>query len=201
MHFADENLGLIIAKLGELGLAEKTIVVVTADHGEEFMEHGIKYHSRSLFNQVARIPLVIRYPGSAARVVSAPVSIVDVMPTLLDLVGIDGPAGMNGRSLAAAVTGTGEAPDHPVLMEVYPQQSIERDLVAIAHRSSKIIWDREANSFHLFSLAEDPDDAQDVARSEPERLAEMKALLFETIDRELSSTVELPKKKKKKKKN
>jgi arylsulfatase A-like enzyme len=200
LQFADHNIGLILAKIDELGLTEKTIVVITADHGEEFMEHGIKFHSRSLFNQVARIPLVVRYPGVAARVIGTPVSLMDVMPTLLDLVGLPGPSGMNGVSLADAIRGTGDAPDRPVLMEVYPQKNIERDLIAIAYRTWKVIWDREANSFSLFSLTDDADDTHDLAPEEPERLAELQAMLFETIDRELSSTLEQPRQAKKGKK-
>ena len=186
LAFVDHNFGRILASLDELGLASSTIVVVTADHGEEFEEHGIKYHSLSLFNQVARVPLVIAVPGAAARVVSTPVSIVDIMPTILDLVGVDGPGGMNGRSLAAAVRGQGELADRPVLLEVYPQKSIPRDLLGVVHGTWKVVWDREANSWSLFSLADDPDDRQDLALAEPERLAAMQKLLHETTDRELA---------------
>lgn len=200
IEFADRNIGTILAKIDELGLTEKTIVVITADHGEEFLEHGIKFHSRSLFNQVARIPLVVRYPGAAPRVVHTPVSLMDVTPTLLDLIGVEGPAGMNGRSLAAAVRGTGEAPDRPVLMEVYPQKNIERDLIAVVHGTRKIIWDREANSFSLFSLADDPGDTRDLAAIEAGQLAEMKTILFDTIDRELATTLVMPASENKKKK-
>ena len=184
--FADHNFGRIMAVVDELGLTSSTIVVVTADHGEEFEEHGIKYHSLSLFNQVARIPLVVSYPGAAARVVSTPVGLVDVMPTILDLVGVDGPGGMNGRSLAAAVRGQGELAERPVLMEVYPQKNIPRDLLGVAQGSWKAVWDREANSWSLFSLADDPDDREDLALSQSDRLAAMKKLLHETTDRELA---------------
>src|SRR6185503_6344749 len=102
IHFADRSLGSVLAALDDLHLASSTIDAVVSDHGEEFAEHGVRFHSRSLYNQVARILFVLRVPGAAPRVVDTPVSIVDVMPTLLDLVGVDGPGGMNGQSLAAA---------------------------------------------------------------------------------------------------
>jgi arylsulfatase A-like enzyme len=185
LAFVDRQVGRILAAVDELGLSSSTIVVVTADHGEEFEEHGIKFHSLSLFNQVARIPLVVAYPGAAPRVVSAPVSIADIMPTVLDLVGIDGPGGMNGRSLASAVH-EGKLADRPVLLEVFPQKSIPRDLLGVVYQTWKLVWDREANTWSLFSLADDPDDRNDLADEQPDRLAEMKRLLRETTDRELA---------------
>ena len=185
LAFVDKQLGRLLAAIDQLGLGSSTIVVVTADHGEEFEEHGIKFHSLSLFNQVARIPVVVAYPGAAPRVVSTPVSIVDIMPTLLDLVGVDGPGGMNGRSLAGAVL-EGKLADQPVLLEVFPQKNIPRDLLGVVHQGWKLVWDREANTWSLFSLADDPDDRTDLAEEQPDRVAAMKQLLHQTTDRELA---------------
>ena len=183
--FADLNLGRLLAAFDERGLASTTIVVVAADHGEEFDEHGHRFHSSGLFNHLARIPLMVRYPAASPHVVSTPVSIVDVMPTILDLVGVPGPAGMNGRSLAAAVLGRGDAPARPVVMEISHRVGMDRDMVAVASGPWKVIWDREANAWSLFS-ANDPDERTDLALSEPDRLETMRRQLFETMDREFS---------------
>jgi arylsulfatase A-like enzyme len=76
-------------ELKRLGLWDKTIVVVTADHGEEFFEHGGVGHQRSLYDEVVRIPLVMRWPkGPRNRIVDGQVRIVDVFPTLVHLTGI-----------------------------------------------------------------------------------------------------------------
>lgn len=187
IHFADRSLGTVLAALDELHLDSSTIVAVVSDHGEEFAEHGVRFHSRSLFNQVARIVFVLRVPGAAPRVVETPVSIVDVMPTLLELVGVDGPGGMNGRSLAAAVRGEDSRP-RPVFIEVYPMENVERNLAAVVDGGWKLIWDREANAWSLFSLG-DPDDREDRAAAEPVRVAAMRALLLATIDRELAAAL------------
>jgi arylsulfatase A-like enzyme len=80
------------------GLADSTIVAIAADHGDEFKEHGNYDHSKNLYNQVLRVPLLVHLPGAAPRVVSAPVSLTDLGPTLVDLAGLTGPAGQNGRS-------------------------------------------------------------------------------------------------------
>jgi arylsulfatase A-like enzyme len=185
IHFADRSLGTVLAALDELALDSSTIVAVVSDHGEEFAEHGGRFHSRTLYNQVARIVFLLRAPGGAPRVVDTPVSIVDVMPTLLDLVGVDGPGGMNGRSLAAAVRGA-DLPPRPVLMEVYPMENIERDLSAVVDGGWKLVWDREANAWSLFSLA-DADDRDDRAAAEPARLAAMRSRLLDAVDRELGT--------------
>jgi arylsulfatase A-like enzyme len=190
--FADEELGRLFYELARLGLAERTIVVVTSDHGEELGEHGIRFHARSLFNQVARIPLLVHVPaalGGRASVEEAAVSLADVTPTVLELAGVTRPAGMNGRSLAAVARGAGAAPGRPVLVELAPDRQIERDMAAIAWDGWKAIWDRQANSWSLFSLADDPGDERDLVDDSTverrKKLAELRRALAEAIDAEL----------------
>jgi len=87
----DEQIGLLIDHLRNEGLLEKTIIVVTADHGEQFMEHGALFHGNDAFyNNVLRVPLIIAVPGllREPKPVRAPVSLIDVYPTLFDLLGI-----------------------------------------------------------------------------------------------------------------
>jgi arylsulfatase A-like enzyme len=179
--FTDQQIGRVLAAIDPA----TTIVAITADHGDEFGEHGIRFHARSLYNQVVRVPLLVRYPAAAPAVVATPVSIVDVMPTLLELVGVQAPGGMNGRSFAAALRG-GSPPARPILMELVPDNTISRNAAAIASGTWKLIWDRRANAYSMFSLTDDPADATDRAGDEPAVLAEMKQRLLEALDRELS---------------
>lgn len=158
------------------------LVIVTADHGEELSEHGIRFHARSLYNQVIRVPLIIKGPGIAPRVLDTPVSIVDVVPTLLELAGAPTPAGLSGRSLAPALHG-GAPPTRPILVELPHDHQIKRDMAAVIRPPYKAIWDREANAWSLFEL----DDVADAnAIENPEALAQMQRLLYETLDRETS---------------
>jgi arylsulfatase A-like enzyme len=177
--YADAQLGRLLPTLDPA----TTAIVVTADHGDEFREHGIRFHARSLYNQVVRIPLIIRAPGAKASVVQTPVSLVDVMPTLLELAGIDGPVGMNGVSLAPALRGE-STPARPILVELIPDKQIKRDMAAVVSAPWKIIWDREANAWSLFNL-DDPRDARERADDEPS-LPSLQKLLRETLDRETS---------------
>jgi arylsulfatase A-like enzyme len=101
IRYADEEVGRVLDHLQARGLAASTLVVVTSDHGEEFLEHGSWEHQKTLYEEVIRIPLVVRGPGIAPRRDSAPVSLLDVAPTVLAWAGVTSPAGFQGRSLLA----------------------------------------------------------------------------------------------------
>lgn len=106
IRWVDDHVAEVVALVGQLGLAQNTAIIVTADHGDEFFEHGFKGHTRTLYREVTQVPLIMRVPGAAAgRVVSTPVSLVDIAPTILELMGVGAPAGMNGVSLVAALRG------------------------------------------------------------------------------------------------
>jgi choline-sulfatase len=193
LAFVDLQVGAILKALERTGLADSTIVVLAADHGDEFKEHGHYYHSKNLYNQVLRIPLIVHVPGAPPRVVSEPVSLADLAPTLVDLVGLAAPEGQNGRSQAAAVLGTGAPTLRPVLSELIPGDGVERNLIALTLGCDKLIWDRQANTYQLFSICRDPGDSADRARAEPEVVERLRTLLLQQADVELTP---LPKQKK-----
>jgi arylsulfatase A-like enzyme len=101
IRFADEHVGRLLAGLRSQGLLENTLIVVTADHGEEFFEHGDEIHGRSAYEEVARVPLIAVWPGRIAPGLrsEAMVGLIDLMPTFLELAGGPGPAGIQGRSV------------------------------------------------------------------------------------------------------
>ncbi len=92
IRFTDEHLGRIVEHLERLGVLDHTIVVVTSDHGDEFFEHGQKGHSKTLYDEIVRVPLVIRYPPRVTfgRRITEQVRLMDVAPTILGLAGIEG---------------------------------------------------------------------------------------------------------------
>lgn len=120
IRFTDDHIGQILHTITSLGLDQRTLVVLVADHGDEFFEHGSKGHRQTLYDEVLRVPLVVRLPNRehAGQVVTPQVSLVDVMPTVLDLLDISGPIAMEGRSLAPALRGEALAPQ-PVYGELY----------------------------------------------------------------------------------
>jgi len=103
--FTDQHLGRLFEAFERLGFAEDTILVIVADHGEEFGEHGVQGHGYDLHEEVVRVPLVVRAPGIAPRRVREVVPTVDVMPTLLELCGAHARREIEGRSLLPLLAG------------------------------------------------------------------------------------------------
>src|SRR5262249_31892989 len=90
----------LFASLEERHFLDNAVVVVTADHGEEFKEHGLMGHHQTLYEEVIRVPLIMLVPGQHQHVEVTPlVSLTDVAPTVLDLVGIPSPPSFMGSSL------------------------------------------------------------------------------------------------------
>lgn len=107
IRFTDEILKRILGDLEERGLMKNTMVVVTADHGEEFFEHGFKGHNKSLFDEVLRVPLVVSWPDEIDEdeVVMDQVQIIDIMPTLLSVAGVNKEIVSQGQDLSPLLSG------------------------------------------------------------------------------------------------
>ena len=169
VHFADGLFRRALAILEDMDLTARTVVVLTADHGEEFMEHGRLQHS-SVHEEVTRIPLVIRHPARAeGRRVAAPVSNVDIFPTLAASLGVAAPTGADGVAVHRW------APTDRVVLSTAMTGREER-LLAVVRGRHKTILDCGSGARRLFDLAEDPGERRDVSR---EMRQEMKELLGE----------------------
>ncbi len=107
--YMDEMVGRVLSRLEALGLLDETIVIFTSDHGEEFGEHNNKFydsHSKVLFQEVVRVPLVVYFPNRddlKGREVDTPVALVDIVPTVLEYLGVRGPAKVAGMNLLEAL--------------------------------------------------------------------------------------------------
>jgi arylsulfatase A-like enzyme len=172
--FTDRAIGRLLEALEDLGLADETVVVVTADHGEEFGEHGGISHGRHLYREVLHVPLLVRAPGFPPGRAAGTVSLVDVLPTALELLGLPVPEGLQGRSLVPALRGEALAP-RPALAELrlYAGQhgeSLELD-------GWKLVRGRGREAPQLFDVRSDPGDERDVAAEHPEVVARLAGLL------------------------
>lgn len=104
--FVDEQVGRLVRFLKEKGLYRNSLILVTGDHGESLGEHGEKTHGFFIYNATMRVPLIIRLPDStSARTVTDPVSLVDLMPTVLSALGVEIPTQVQGTSLLPAIRG------------------------------------------------------------------------------------------------
>jgi arylsulfatase A-like enzyme len=114
--YVDSEVGRLLRALGERDLTERTLIVVAGDHGESLGEHGERFHGRTLYESVMRVPLILAAPGlirEGGVVDEAVVSVVDIFPTVLELLGRDVPATVDGTSLLQA----GADPGRMVYME------------------------------------------------------------------------------------
>jgi len=137
IRFTDRNLSKILALLDHQRSDRTRLLVITADHGEEFFEHGGKGHQSSLYEEEVRIPMVWNWPGHLQKdqLVRDPVRIVDIMPTLLEVAGVKDPPRMQGRSIWPLLNGKPQ-PEEPALLELLVDQN---DLRAVRYPESKII--------------------------------------------------------------
>ena len=116
-RLVDRSVGKVLQRLDDLGLADDTIVVYTADHGHLLGEHRM-WNKGVPYEPSVQVPLLLRVPGLAPRRITTPVSLVRLMPTLLELMGLPIPGHMQGTSLVPLLTGGDTAPDdEPVFIE------------------------------------------------------------------------------------
>ena len=189
--FADAMIGRLLDGLDELGVAQDTIVVVTADHGEGLMEHGYFAHGAHLYEEAVRVPLVVRWPRRvrAGVVFREAVELVDLAPTLLEFAGIDEAlAGSQGRSLAQALrTGGGLDSERPVFLHRrdYEERFVGRTTwvkgkkFAIRIGRWKYIEGLDEGTRELFDLESDPGETVNLSAQQPERVAELSTLISE----------------------
>jgi arylsulfatase A-like enzyme len=163
--FNDAQLGVVLDELRRLGLYDETLIVVVADHGEEFGEHGRFGHGGRLWQELLRVPLVIKFPKSLGRPparIAEPVRVVDVLPTILGALQVrPGRARFEGVDLGPRLGGA-PVEGLPVIAEEEPA------LRTLIEAPWKLIREGGAPD-RLFDLAQDPHETKDLAAAQPER--------------------------------
>jgi arylsulfatase A-like enzyme/HEAT repeat protein len=150
------------------GWARPATWIVTADHGEEFGEHGGTFHGTSLYDEQARVPLVIVATGVSPRVVSSPVSLVDVLPTVLAGVGAAVPPGVEGVDLG--VLALSDRPATQAFAET-------GNLRMVVDGDDKLIVDTADGTLERFDLAHDPAERHNLADEAPDRTRALRSMV------------------------
>lgn len=167
ISFADRRLEKLWDGIGSLGLDKNTVLVVTSDHGECFLEHGALGHPALLYDEILRVPLIIAYPplDGKGRMIDDQVMSIDILPTLLDILGIDTPPHLQGRSLLPLIEKVGSLPGQPAFSDAVEVRSIRTDGWKYIRGAGK---DAPAE---LYDLRADPAEKVDIAPSgdAPER--------------------------------
>lgn len=159
-------------------LWKNTIVIVTADHGEEFGEHGGKSHGRTCYEEVDHVPLVVRIPGFKPKRVKQPVALIDVVPTLVELIGLKaGAAELDGRSLLVPALSPDKAADRELFCTVWNQGSVgKHSFVKRAIRSSAghFIQDLVGGTVEFYGPGDEHDETENSSALAPERLQNLR---------------------------
>jgi len=180
----DAELARLFERLRVLGLDRDVAVAFLSDHGEEFHEHGRMWHGQSVYGEMMHVPLVVRWPGGleGGRVIDEPVQLVDVLPTLLDLSGLERPEAFQGQSLlpllrASTTNGGGSWKRRPVILEKQVQGDTAEhpeasEAFAIIDGNWKLIHNTVRPTGHpeyeLFEFPKDRFDQKNVAGENPE---------------------------------
>jgi arylsulfatase A-like enzyme len=155
LHYTDAQLVHFFNLTKELDLDRDTLVIFFSDHGEEFWDHGSVIHSHTLYRELLHVPLLLRAPGIAPSRIAAVVPLMDLGPTILELLGVPLPSQFEGRSLLGLISGT-ETADRPVISE-------QRNLKSWLEYPFKLVRGASSDALQLFDLAIDPLEQDNVA--------------------------------------
>jgi arylsulfatase A-like enzyme/Tfp pilus assembly protein PilF len=174
--FADAQVGRILESLKAAGRERDTLVVAMADHGESLGDHNEQTHAILIYGAVLHIPLILAGPGvPAGRVVEARVGAVDVLPTVLHLLGASVPDGLAGRDLTPAFEGRRVSAQPLYAESLFGRLNCRwSSLRAVTLEDWKLIQGAESE---LYNLADDPHEARDRSADDPERAAKLRTLL------------------------
>lgn len=156
-----------------LAVRPHAVVIVTADHGEEFGEHGGRYHGTSVYEEQVRVPLVVWAPGTIAPgTIAEPVQLIDLLPTVLSALDIPRPPRLRGRDLGPLLSGRARAGKGFAYAETDEQ-------ALLAEGSERLVCARRVGACQLFDLATDPHEAHDIGPSHASSRDELRKKLRE----------------------
>jgi arylsulfatase A-like enzyme len=196
IRWAEEQIGRLVQHLAELQLWNECILAVTADHGEEFLEHGGRFHPPlHLSHELIRVPLVVRAPGFQARHdIQQPFGLIDLAPTLLDALGLPAPVDFRGSSYWRKI-----ASNQPIEKTVFTecvfrctnpleqQQRKAPRLLAVRAGDYKLVMNFSDRTEQLFDLRSDPEERTPLP---PGKAAETRRFLLQCAKQHIAESRE-----------
>ncbi len=181
IRYTDDRLAEFLDTLKKEGFLDDTVLFVTADHGESFLEHGTWTHGTDVYEEQTRVPLLLILPDGrhAGSRVGSPVQTVDIYPTVLSVLGAEVPGSLQGKSLLDTI----DKPDPS--RPVYSEARVPRNkrpagwgqVVAVRADGWKLIYNRTKRRAELYHLAKDPAEKNDLIAREPDKARELVRLL------------------------
>jgi len=187
----DASIGALVDSLQAWGRLDRAMIIITADHGEEFLEHGSIDHGQTVYDESLKVPLVIFAPSCVDAGSSIPdqVGLMDIGPTILQSAGIDAPPAFEGRSLMPLMSSRFEATEGDLRPGGLPYSCYVAE--SIAHRPErkalrcppyKLIFDPFFGTAELYNIEDDPLEANDLAAARPGQALQMTDLLLTAME-------------------
>jgi choline-sulfatase len=191
--YVDSWVGKILAAIDKNGLRDNTMLLVVADHGEAFGIHRVAgkkmfFHGQTLYDELLRVPVLLRVPGAKPAVVDDLVSLLDVAPTVLDGLGVAAPDSMVGRSALGRALGGAPLEPRPIFAQLLPAPSWKHKWMAMVSGDGryKLIYRVSDRAFELYDLSQDPTEEKNLATSKPEVAAKLREELTRWIEVDLA---------------
>lgn len=176
--YGDHEMGKFLSWLKETGVYEKSIILVTADHGESFERNFWSHGEPYLYQNLIQVPLVIHLPGQTqGQRIAANVSHVDLAPTILDILGVKALSRMDGKSFKEAFHNPRFDTGTKFSMALYQMNFLPNfpsSSIAAIHGDYKLIKYLKFNKYEMYNLKRDPEERKNLAGQEPERFFPLK---------------------------
>jgi arylsulfatase A-like enzyme len=171
IHDFDAKIGSFFDFLKEIRQYESSLILLVSDHGEEFLDHGDRYHGQNLYEESLRVPGFLKLPGNerAGTRIERAVGLADLLPTITSGLGLSTPPGIEGNDVLG--------PEWPVLPQVAELILDDRRMATIKYRGWKLIVDYLTGDLELYDLVDDPTEKRNLAEEQEEKVRELRELL------------------------
>jgi hypothetical protein len=178
VEYVDRRIGEVLAELERRDVLSDALVIFASDHGEAFGEHNHVGHISQLYEELIRVPLIVSFPGRipAGVVVDDVVGLIDVLPTMTELLGLPLPESARGRSLVPLLEGR-TLPPRPLFAETHKPEAYKDKRAVIAGGFKLIHTMGDDEWFELYDLRSDPGETDDLSDDRPDLVAELQSLL------------------------
>ncbi|MFQ6104701.1 MAG: sulfatase [Candidatus Glassbacteria bacterium] len=201
IKYVDDRLGALFQKLEELGIYDDLMIIITSDHGEEFGEHRHTFHGHALYNELIHIPLIVKFPGGeyAGTEVETVFGLIDLVPTILEYLGLETRSWMRGRSAMSAIRGE-SIEDLHAYSDLLNNEVLKFSLRTNRHH---LIYEtiasglkkEEYGNFMLFDIVNDPAEQLDIAAWDSEIFnslkEELRLMMFQMMPAKLERLEEV----------
>jgi arylsulfatase A-like enzyme len=180
---ADYRFGRLVRMLEKFNLEDETLIILTANHGEEFAEHGELLHGRSLYNPVLEVPLILHLPGPVRHGmnINEPVGLIDVFPTILDILGQRRP-NAQGTSLLPLILGSPGKQERKIFavrnsFKMFSPDRGKKNVSMIDERW-KAIYNQDPDTMELYDIINDPEERHNLASDYPNQTKAYKEMIL-----------------------